>query len=251
MKTNLMQATQTSDSPRRVGIVAALKREIWPLVQGWTVRQAEYEGRKFEFFESGKAVVLCGGIGRAAALFATKVMVDQYEPIALISCGLSGSIIPGIPAGKLIEAARVIDVAAAKSYSTASGDATLLTVDRVLGANEKLRLAEKYRAQAVDMEAAAVAEVAVASNLPFLAIKAISDELDFPMPPMDRFINADGSFANARFAMYVAMRPAQWHMLLRLAQNSATAAKNLCQHLQQLIETQEFAISAIESKRTV
>ena len=244
-----MQSSATGR--RRVGIVAALEREVTLLVSGWPIRVAEHRGREFKFFESERAVVICAGIGRLAASRGAQALVDEYKLMWLMSCGLCGGLNDTLAVGEVLEIARVIDVTAAKSYPTAAGTVTLLTVDRVLGVKEKLRLAEKYSAQAVDMEAAAVAEVAAASRLPFMAVKAISDQLDFPMPPMDRFINADGTFAAARFAMYAAVRPVQWHMLLRLALNSATAAENLCQHLRQLIEGQESTPAAIESKRTV
>jgi len=243
-----MPATPPESSPRCIGIVAALESDVMPLVREWPVRRAEHAGRKFKFFESEKAVVVCGGIGKLGAAACAKVLVIHYSPKTMISCGLAGSLKSDCRAGEVLEAARVIDVSAAKSYATATGTATLLTVSRVLGVEEKRRLAEKYSAQAVDMEAAAVAEVAAAAHLPFMAIKAISDELDFPMPPMDRFINGDGSFATARFAVYAALRPMKWPGVIRLARNSALASRNLCSRLQSLIDNQEFTRPAIKSR---
>ena len=241
-----MQSSATGR--RRIGIVAALEREVAPLVSGWPFRIAEHNGRAFKFFESERAVVICAGIGRLAALRGAKAMVDEYRIMLLISCGLCGGLSSTLTAGNVLEIGRVIDVTAAKSYPTVSGSVTLLTVDRILRAEEKRRLAEKYSAQACDMEAAAVAEVAAASRLPFMAIKAISDELDFPMPRVDRFISADGSFATARFGLYAALRPWLWPRLSQLARNSALAAKNLCQHLRGLIERQESAPPAFETR---
>ena len=51
------------------------------------------------------------------------------------------------------------------------------------------------------MEAAAVAAVAQERGIEFAAVKAISDELDFVMPPVGRFVDADGKFETARFAV--------------------------------------------------
>ena len=70
----------------------------------------------------------------------------------------------------------------------------------------------KYGADVVDMEAAAVAQVARERGLEFAAVKSISDEADFEMPPMNRFID-DGKFDTRRFLVYVALHPRWWRTL--------------------------------------
>src|SRR5579864_5473839 len=51
----------------RVAIVAALEREVRPLVKGWRVREQEFDGRHFRFFERDNFVLVAGGIGAEAA----------------------------------------------------------------------------------------------------------------------------------------------------------------------------------------
>ena len=58
-----------------------------------------------------------------------------------------------------------------------------------------MKLAQSYGAQAVDMEAAAVARGAQARGVRFMAVKAISDESTFAMPSMDRFVDGRVNFA--------------------------------------------------------
>ena len=70
-----------------------------------------------------------------------------------------------------------------------------------------------------------MAKGAEARGLRFAAVKVISDEVGFAMPPMDRFIATDGSFRERSFALYAASRPFIWPDVLRLAQNSAKAAR--------------------------
>ena len=86
------------------------------------------------------------------------------------------------------------------------------------------------------MEAAGVAEAAAAHNVPFVAIKSISDEAQFKMPPVGKFISADGAFRTAAFAMHVALRPRTWGAVAALAANSSLAAEKLCTALRSLIE---------------
>ena len=49
------------------------------------------------------------------------------------------------------------------------------------------------------MEGAAVAQVANERGLKFAAMKAISDEAAFVMPPLNRFIDENGKFATGSF----------------------------------------------------
>jgi adenosylhomocysteine nucleosidase len=62
-------------------------------------------------------------------------------------------------------------------------------------------------------------------------VKAISDEMDFEFPAMDRFIDADGRFSQGRFAWYAGVRPWLWRRVMRLARNSKRASHALCAYL--------------------
>jgi len=97
---------------------------------------------------------------------------------------------------------------------------------------QKAKLAESFDAQAVDMEASAVAMAARAHGIRFAATKVISDELHFEMPAMARFIDANGRFRTARFALFVSLRPWLWRRVARLASNSSKAQKALGTHLE-------------------
>jgi adenosylhomocysteine nucleosidase len=102
----------------------------------------------------------------------------------------------------------------------------------VAGVQEKKNLAHAFGAKAVDMEAAAVAAAAVAHGIPFAASKVISDEWNFEIPEMDRFIDSRGQFRTASFAVFVALRPWLWSRVATLAGNSRKAAKVLGEHLE-------------------
>jgi hypothetical protein len=90
------------------------------------------------------------------------------------------------------------------------------------------------------MEAAAVAEVAAQAGLPFVAVKAISDSLRFPMPDLSRFIDGGGSFAKGKFLFHTALRPGSWATIAQLARNSSLATRKLCTRLQHLIDNEEL-----------
>ncbi len=143
--------------------------------------------------------------------------------------------------GEVIEPRRVVDARDGSRTDTGAGDGLLVSFSSIAGTEQKAKLASAYGAQAVDMEAAAVAKGAEARGLQFTAIKAISDESGFPMPPMERFLAADGRFQSGRFALYSAMRPWTWGTVLRLARNSSVASHNLCAKLESVIASSATA----------
>ena len=110
---------------------------------------------------------------------------------------------------------------------TGSGQGTLVSYGAVADKNQKARLARAYAADAVDMEAAAVAQAAQAHGIEFAALKSISDAVDFAMPPTERFITSAGEFRPVDFAVYVGLRPWHWKSTIALARNSAKASRAL------------------------
>ena len=232
----------------RVGIVAALRREIAPLVRQRRAVCLGRPNRRILIFESDGWVAGCGGIGKEAAQATAKVLIDEYRVNALISCGLAGGLTSQMKLAQTFVAGRVIDATSGKEWSNAAGAVTLVSVPSILGPRQKRELATKFSAQAVDMEAAAVAEVAAQAGVPFVALKSISDELDFPMPPLQRFIKTNGSLAKARLLLFFLLRPWHWQAAIALARNSRLASLALTQVLRHQIDKQLEAVGALESK---
>lgn len=231
----------------KVAMVAALEREVGPLVRHWRRVEREYDGRQFEFFEADDAVLVCGGIGTEAARRATEAVIALYQPELIQSVGFAGGLDPAMKVGEIFSPSRVIDARDGSSVETMTGSGVLVSATATAGAEQKQKLAELYRAQAVDMEASAVARGAQARNVRFMAVKAISDESDFAMPAVDRFVDRDGRFQSGRFAIYVMFRPWLWRRVIQLAANSAKASKTLCAELERYINsTKKTGISTTE-----
>ena len=81
------------------------------------------------------------------------------------------------------------------------------------------------------MEAATVARMAKVAGVSFRAIKAISDEADFEVGELSKFITEDGQFREKRFALYAALRPGKWSKVVTLARNSSKAVTALTEVL--------------------
>ena len=218
--------------PNRIAIVAALEREIRPLVKDWHVSAREHDGRSFKFFEDDHTVAVCGGIGAQAARRACEAVISLYQPSLVISAGVAGALQSDIAPGSGFTPRTVVDAQDGSRTDVGSGTGILVTVGSVIGRGQKAAMAKSYGAQAADMEAAAVARGAQARSVPFCAIKAISDGVDSDLPPIDRFIRHDGQLHTAKFIAYVAMRPWLWRSTWKLARDSARASNTLCKLLQ-------------------
>ena len=220
----------------RIALVAALEREVKPLIADWRFRDREHAGRQFRFFEKNDAVLVCGGIGAEAARRATEAVIVLYAPIVVYSVGFAGALQPHLTVGDIVTPRRVLDARDGSSTITAEGDGILVTIDSVAGEREKARLAATYGALAVDLEAAPVARGSQARGVHFAAIKVISAEIGFAMPPLQRFVNAAGSFDTFGLMRFALPRPWLWPALVHLARNSRRAAQSLSRYLEQKIE---------------
>jgi len=216
---------------RKLAIVAAMEREVRPLIKTWPFNEQLFSGREFRCYESGDAVLVCGGIGADAARLATETIISLYRPNLVVSVGYAGALNATQRVGEVIMPSRVIDMHDGGITETHQGEGILLSVSNIAGVGQKATLAATYEASAVDMEAAAVACVARAHGLDFTAIKVISDEFDFALPAMDKFIDSNGQFRSVGFSFYAAVRPWLWPHVVQLARNSAKASSALCYKL--------------------
>ena len=209
-----------------------MRREVAPLLPG--VRAMHADG--VEFYEMKNAVIAVSGIGRQAAGKAAGAVVAWCSPSLLVSAGIAGALTSNLEVGDVIRAREVVDAESGERFSTQIGEQTVVTVSAVSGASGKRALAARWGATVVDMEASAVAAVAQRHGLRFAAIKSISDELDFQMPPVGEFVSEVGKFNTLRFVAFLATRPKWWGAVRKLSANSRIAAVNLSHELQHLTE---------------
>jgi adenosylhomocysteine nucleosidase len=230
----------------KVAIVAALEREVSGLTRSWKRVEQRYDGRRFVFLERDGVVVVCGGIGLDAARRAAEAVIALYHPMELHSVGFAGALDGELRVGDMIAPSVVIDARDGSRAFVPGADRqdSLVTYMAVAGVQQKKQLAHAFGARAVDMEAAAVAAAAGAHGIPFAATKVISDESNFEIPEMDRFIDAQGRFRTVNFAVFIAQRPWLWRRVAMLAGNSRKAARVLGVHLERWV--QDFSLREVE-----
>ncbi len=214
-------------------IIAALPREVKYLVRGW---QETRLPNKTIVYTNDFAVVACAGMGPARATLAIQAAMALKPVTALLSVGLAGACDPSLRVGEIVRAGVVVDEQTGERHSNSQFKQILVSTTAIASVKEKQRLYESYRASAVDMEAATVARIAQAHNLPFQAIKAISDDATFEVRELARFATEDGQFREMAFAVYSAVRPRLWPKLFRLAGSSRLAIQSLTAELESQLD---------------
>lgn len=215
-----------STDQQRIGVVIALPAEARPL--------ASAKASGFEILVSGP------GPARAAEGAMTLAHRGVHS---LLSWGTSGALRPDLRAGRLILATEVHDDSGKRYASDArwlTGAAAALapldpmsapcaTVPQpVASVREKHELATSTGCAAVDMEAAAVAAVAAAHGLPFLAVRSIVDPADCELPRcVLAGLRPSGATDMPALLASLLRRPWELGGLLRLALHFDAALRSL------------------------
>jgi len=225
-------------TPRPI-VIAALPREMAALVKGW---RHHAPAPNIHVFEHENAIVAHAGMGANRARLAVDAALAIGEASELISVGFAGSCHAAAKVGDILRPTIVIDTKTGERFFTAAPESAehtiLVTVPTPANVEEKQYFGESYYAHAVDMEAAAVARIARARDLPFAAIKAISDAHDFELPDMTRFTTPTGQLREAAFALQLVTHPNVWKSVATLAKWSRLAANHLRQAVEAHIEAQ-------------
>ena len=222
----------------RIAILAALPREITPLVKGWPVRK-RIRNESILIAECDRAIAVCAGMGRERVTRALEI-AESCGPLRMVlSVGYAGGLHAGMETNALSWPAAVVDAETGQHFACETGSGTLVTTDHVVDHKEKLLLAKLWNADLVDMEAATVAKLAQARGLPFRALRVVSDDFQEVLPDFNRFINARGEFREAAFAGYVVLHPWMIPTAIRIGLHTARASQTMAKALRELLEQAE------------
>jgi len=197
----------------QVGIFAALKEEIDPLVRSMEDVETSKWGRRI--IHQGKigdcqVVAMAGGVGKVKAAACTQYLIHQFSIQALICTGVAGAVNPRLHTGDIVISEKALqhdfdpgdpellkkfrrrwleaDAGLAKLALDAAKEMILadrcrpgkvLTGDQAIVSQDKRQwLWETFHADCVDMESAAVAQVCQMNGLPWVIVRAISDSAE-------------------------------------------------------------------------
>lgn len=195
-------------------------------------------------------VFIVSGMGRANAEVATRELLAEYHPDAVISLGFAGGLTAGGGAGDLVVAETLMPIEgttltgkpivsastlvqtsrhALEGKDIPSRFGLCLTTSHIAANPEdKALLGQAIGALAVEMESYWIGQVCRESNVPFLAVRAIIDTVDHQLPKyVVQYAHKVGGQSRWRQALPVLLRPWWLPGLVRLGAASATAQKSL------------------------
>ncbi|MGA2960364.1 MAG: hypothetical protein ABSD96_01730 [Candidatus Korobacteraceae bacterium] len=228
----------------KTAFIVAMQREVQPLLkecETMTVDDflsvqdsANTLRHPQSVYQCENGIVVCSGPGYKNAASAAGQAIDRFSPEIVVSIGFAGALAPGMKVGDIFVPRHIVSERTGSAFTSPHGKGSLVTADTVAGEDRKRVLFARFHAQAVDMEAAAVAAVAASRNCEFLALKVISDELDTRIDFIEPFIKPEG-FRIGAFLAHLSVRPWLWPTVFCLQRDSCRAAKNLCGAIRVLI----------------
>jgi len=219
----------------RVGIVAALAAEARAISR-------KIGNRGVPFALNDGTLLAVSGIGDAAAASAALALIDAGAE-ALVSFGLAGGLDPTLAAGTIFLPVEIISSGAAAfqtstqwrerlgaalaAHQPLTSGKLLSSAGAITAVDAKAAAFVRTAALAVDMESIAVAQVAAAHRLPFLAARVIVDTANDTLPQAVMSSSADGAVHIGRLLAALALSPAEIFGIVRLAQRYRIASRSL------------------------
>lgn len=208
-----------------IAIIGAMDSELVTLLSQLKEKREEtYCGLTFyvgTLCERAVVLVKCG-VGKVNAARCAQMLIDRYDPAALINTGIAGGVGPGLQVGDIVVSTGLVqhdyDVtpfgyvkgnmcerdhadtptifAADEKVASAVAEAAqevlgsekvhrglIATGDQfIAGALQKAEIYGHFQALAAEMEGGAIAQVAALGSIPFAVIRAISDLADGTAP---------------------------------------------------------------------
>jgi adenosylhomocysteine nucleosidase len=175
----------TTESGRRIAILAPMRSELQPLVRLFSLKRSRSRDRSLLWGTFGRLEIVATttGIGTQAAAHTAERILDTTLVHHLIVVGIAGGIGPSVNIGDLVVPDLVIDLSTGTEYQPTilGGEetrGTLATSDELLIDQAKVARLEDQGVIAIDMETAAIAAVCDRRRCPWSVFRAISDRAD-------------------------------------------------------------------------
>lgn len=242
-----------------IALLGALRQEIDGLLRllaveetivrhGWRAFRGEYRGKEILLVQTG--------LGRSRSETATSFVLDRFPVAGVVSFGFGGALVGELKVGDVVLCSTIhcggnlaggapcrsdIGLLASASRVLVESGARLIlgssvTVDSLVAEPKgKRELGMAFGAQTVDMEGYWVGRIAASRRLPFLAVRAVSDDLGQALPPFHRLFGPDGEWLWSRAATHFLSHPGCLYRLVRVGLNAGRAGKSLTRFLGTLI----------------
>ena len=199
---------------KKIGIVIAMEEEF-QAIENKIKEIKVHEEKGLKFFEAKigekECVIVKSGVGKVNAARTTQIMIDKFEVESIMNLGSAGAVNEDLEIGDIVIGEHVVqhdfDITAfghSKGYITGVGnfvecEGKLIykfqkAIKNLEDKNYKIKMGivatgdifctevemkekirTKFDADVVDMECAAIAQVAYLDEIPFVVVRSISD----------------------------------------------------------------------------
>jgi len=187
-----------------------------------------------------RVLVALIGMGEAQATDNTATIFEHFRLKALVLAGYGGALVPPMKVGQVAVSTNYSSEAVLGFLRMLSGFdfASFCTIDEIAATVEqRAYYANTHDAQIADMETAAVANVVSARQIPFMAVRVISDEYHQVLPTgalAAGFDAARGHPTPARLLAYLATHPREIGPFKKFVEGLSGARRNLTKFLELL-----------------
>ncbi len=186
--------------------------------------------------------VIHTGMGLAPAARALDVFLSKTRPDWMLSGGFAGALDPRLKLGDLIVAENFTTPSLVTRCQGMPARGTLVSRPRPAElVEEKAALFRETGALAVDMETAAIAAACQRAGVPLLAIRAISDSAQVPLPvPLAEWFDLAQQHPRPRRLLgYLCRRPSAILPFVRFVRGLPLARRTLTAAMLRAIATPE------------
>lgn len=215
-------------------VISSASWEFTGLAKGERVSSPEARWLSTARIGGRAAMLAANGAGRSAAAAATRRLLARGGFRAVLSTGFAGALDPSLQVGDIFVADCVrgggLEYGARLPSSCPPGArrGVLLTVDEVVVSARAKQSLLSRGAQAVDMEAAAVASAAAEHGVGFYCVRSISDGAGQDLPiDLNRAIRQDGTFSAMGVVRQARLDARRWAGVARLWRDARVASRAL------------------------
>jgi len=210
-------------------------------------------------FENRDAVLVKTGMGKERAESATKIMLERYPVSAIISLGFAGALAPELNIGDVVVCSTLHCAHQSENKWISGGlcasDTHLLSLvsqdlediaASSLGSSVSVLeleastkqlpgLAETLNVHIVEMESYWIASIALDRQIPFIAIRSISDTMTESVEPFDQILASDGRLLWKKAVLCFLLHPYYLMNVFTLYRNVRIARRNLIACVRHLV----------------
>ena len=187
-----------------------------------------------------QVVIAQVGMGQARARDSIQAVFRYFRPKAVVLSGYGGALVPQLKLGQIIVSTNFTSEELLPFLRLLSGFdfAAFCTADEIAGTPEKRDwYAQSMKAQVIDLETAAVADFVRGREIPFLAVRVISDEYKTVLPSAALAAGFDpvrNRATPARLLRHLALHPHDLRPFKEFVANLGVARRMLTTFLEQV-----------------